>query len=170
MGRTRNAGVTIAVVLSFALACGGGDGPAAPRYALQARVGTYNDGSGRLGLTLLATVRGADGLGPVAPLPVSVRDGDGAVALATEYAASAEGSYLAVWRPDVAPSAGAYEVVATDGADTLAVAPTLALTSKVSYAYDAVRREPEADRRRGRRRAGRWRLDLRRRDSHAVAG
>jgi hypothetical protein len=127
MGRTGDSRVTTAVALTLAVACGGGDA-GAPRYAVQARVGTYNDGSGRLGLTLLATVRDEGGSGPAAALPVSVV-GDAAVALETEYAAAGGGSYLAVWRPDVAPRAGGYEVVVTDGGATLSAAATLALTT-----------------------------------------
>jgi hypothetical protein len=88
-----------------------------PRYTLEARLGVYDDGSGRAGLATLATLRDASGAGPDDTWAVSVRDGSGATVAKLDYAAAGDGSYAATWFPSVAPSTGAYEVVAAGGGD-----------------------------------------------------
>ncbi len=108
--------VVARVALLAAVACGG-ESTSTPRYALEARLGVYDDGSGRAGLSALVTLRDASGAGPEAPWNVTVRDGSGATAAALEYSASGSGSYAASWFPAVAPSAGRYELVATHDSD-----------------------------------------------------
>ncbi len=112
---------TIATALAYlalfaAIGCGGGS-TSSPRYALEVRLGVYDDGSGRAGLSMLATLRDASGAGPEIPWNVAVHDGSGATVATLDYAAAGQGSYTATWFPALAPSAGAYELVAAGGGD-----------------------------------------------------
>lgn len=105
------------LALLTGVGCGGGGSASSPRYALEARLGVYADGSGRAGLSTLATVRDASGAGPDIPWDVAVHDGSGATVATLDYAAAGQGSCAAGWFPAVAPSAGAYELVAMGGGD-----------------------------------------------------
>lgn len=111
--RTRDAVAFLAVVA--ATSCG--RSVSSPPYALEARLGVYDDGSGRAGLSVLATLRDESGGGPDVPWNVAVHDGSGAVLADLEYAAPGRGSYAASWFPAVAPSAETYELVAAGGGD-----------------------------------------------------
>lgn len=100
-----------AVVVAAALAGCSPSRDEAP-YALQARGGTYQDGSGRLGLAVLATMRDAAGEGPGGPWAGTLSDGGGALA-APVYPG---GGYAAWWWPEIAPRDGErYRLSLSDG-------------------------------------------------------
>jgi hypothetical protein len=107
----------LAIALEItALACARGDRSGSAGYALQARGGTYHDGSGRAGLAVVATLRDErTGEGPALPWSATVRDGAGGVASGT-YATAGRGSYAMWWWPEVALRDDAYVVTASDGA------------------------------------------------------
>ncbi|WP_242342080.1 hypothetical protein [Anaeromyxobacter terrae] len=108
-----------------AAACSGGSTsePAVP-YTATAALGTYEDGSGRLGLAALTTVRSDAGAGPDSDWLLGVvRDGASLGPPAT-YASGA-GYAVAYW-PDVAPADGRFEIVASSGGQTLKAVATLA--------------------------------------------
>lgn len=110
---TRTAAVRVAFVsLLAATGCHNGKNPGVQesRYALEGRVGTYDDGSGRAGLAILATLRDASGAGPDVTWRVDARDASGGTIATLEYPVS--GSYTATWFAAVAPSVGDYELVA----------------------------------------------------------
>ena len=96
-------------------ACGGGDRtskPAVPHTA-SAAIGTYEDGSGRLGIAALTTIRSEGGAGPDVDWQLELeRDGAplGAPAI---YAAGA--TYSVTSFPDVAPAAGTTYAVTAAG-------------------------------------------------------
>lgn len=95
-----------------------GSSAKAPPYALQARLGIYDDGSGRLGTALVATLRDASGAGPSSPWTLMFRDPLGGT-VATLPSAGGAGSYVVSWYVDAAPSPGTYDVVATSGQETV---------------------------------------------------
>ena len=101
--------------------CGGGSRPVQPgRYALQARLGVYQDGSGRAGLAVLATLRDDTGAGPSVPWSAAVSDATGTIAVA-EYAGAGAGSYAAWWWPEVAVRDGVrYTLTLSDGETSVA--------------------------------------------------
>lgn len=109
-----------------AAACGGGSTsePAVP-YTGTAAIGTFDDGSGRLGLAALTTIRNDAGAGPESDWLLDVvRDG-ASLGSSAAYASGA-GYAVAHW-PDVAPAGGgAYEIVASSGGQTLTATATLA--------------------------------------------
>lgn len=97
--RARGAAV-VALGLMWA-ACGGApertdDGA----VALQARVGTYSDGSGTEGLALLTTLRDARGAMPEGTWTLTLGDLDGALGLPFELPAGTEGGVATFWWPD----------------------------------------------------------------------
>lgn len=112
----------VALAWGLLLAAAGGCAPSssAPPYALEARLGAYDDGSGRIGLAILATLRDEAGTGPSAEWTLDVRDAAGARVAQFTYDASGPGSYVASWQPAVTPSSGGYSVTASssDGAVT----------------------------------------------------
>lgn len=116
---------TRVTVAWMALVAACGEDPAGPAFELRARVGTYDDGSGRIGLAMLATLRDASGAGPATPWALALRDGAGPVPAAADYDAPGSGSYSTTWWPGVAPSPGRYQVSATRGSE--AVGTTAAL-------------------------------------------
>lgn len=116
MLRTHTMSAFTALAL-FAAACGSSD--PGSRYALQARLGVYDDGSGRLGLAVLATLRDASGTGPDGAWEVTLRGPEGGVSARLGYVAAGQGSYAAAWWPDVSAPSGTYEVVASDGRETV---------------------------------------------------
>ena len=77
------ASVVARVALLAAVGCGGSTNT--EQYALEARLGVYDDGSGRAGLSALVTLRDESGAGPDAPWNVSIRDGSGATLATLEY-------------------------------------------------------------------------------------
>lgn len=109
------ASVVARVALLAAVGCGGSTNT--EQYALEARLGVYDDGSGRAGLSALVTLRDESGAGPDAPWNVSVRDGSGATLATLEYTAAGAGSYFATWLTAVSPNAGSYDVIAARGGD-----------------------------------------------------
>jgi hypothetical protein len=111
VGVRESAAVLACAALVLATGCGAA-AESSPPYALEARLGVYTDGSGRAGLSALATLRDPSGAGPDIPCNVAVHDASGATVATLDYAASGNGSYAATWLPGVAPSAGTYELVA----------------------------------------------------------
>lgn len=100
------------LTLGFAAACGSsGDGSP---YTLEARVGVYDDGSGRLGTALVATLRDAAGAGPTSAWTITLRDANGGT-VAAASAPTGPGSYVVSWNAGAAPTPGTYEAVADDG-------------------------------------------------------
>src|SRR5512133_1708009 len=85
--------------------CGGGSsGSSSPPFVpfvLQATGGTYTDGSGRVGLAVLATLRDAGGAGPQVAWSGTLSDGTGELATIL-YDASGSSSWSALTWPDVA--------------------------------------------------------------------
>jgi hypothetical protein len=121
--RTRSRGaVQASFTLLFLAACG--SSADAPRYTLQTRLGVYDDGSGRLGTALLATLRDGSGAGPSEPWTITLRDGDGTTVAALQ-SQGGPGAYVASWYASAAPSPGTYEVVAQSGLDSLRVKVSL---------------------------------------------
>lgn len=112
---------SILVVSLLASGCGGEgreQAPVAQAHTLRATVGTYDDGAGRIGIAALTTIRSDLGQGPETGWTVTVARSGAPVAQAASYAANA--SYSVSSWIDVAPVAGStYDVVATDGAETL---------------------------------------------------
>jgi hypothetical protein len=108
-----------------AAACGGGSKskPAIP-YTATAALGTYEDGSGRLGLAALATIRSDAGAGPDSDWLLDVvRDG-ASLGSPAVYASGA--SYAVAHWPDVVPvGPGKFELVASSGGQTLTTVATL---------------------------------------------
>ncbi|WP_242393563.1 hypothetical protein [Anaeromyxobacter oryzisoli] len=112
--RTRSSHAARAA-LGLLLLAGCGSSASGPSpYALQARLGTYDDGSGRLGTALVATLRDANGAGPSAPWDLTLRNPQGTT-VATLQSTAGTGAYLASWYVDEAPSPGEYELVAASG-------------------------------------------------------
>ncbi len=109
--------VVAAALAAALLACRGGQ--LGPGVALQATLGTYQDGSGRIGIAALATVRDPNGIGPATPWAATLSDPGGALAT-DSYDAPGTGSH-AVWVwPEAALRPGvAYDLALTDGRDTL---------------------------------------------------
>ncbi len=107
----RGAHVTSMVVGSaFAVlgltTCGRSD----PTYSMQARGGTYVDGTGRLGLAVLATIRDEDGVGPSDGWTGSLTGPAGPVGGSITYSASGAGSWFATWWPEEPPFEGGYRL------------------------------------------------------------
>lgn len=100
------------VVYSALLACGGGGDNRSQPFALQATGGIYDDGSGRTGVAVLATLRDANGSGPRGEWTGTLSDGSGPRA-SFAYGDSSVGSVVARWWPDVGFA---------DGDDRLALA------------------------------------------------
>lgn len=96
-----------------AIACGG-KSSSAP-WTLEASGGTYNDGSGRLGVAVLATLRDSDGAGPQSPWTGALSDASGLLT-ALRYDAPGVGSYSVLWWPAVAPAQASFALsLAPDG-------------------------------------------------------
>ncbi len=111
----------LACTALLAGACGKSSGPP-PGYALQARLGVYQDGSGRQGLAVLATLRDAGGAGPPAPWSAAVSDAGSTLAVG-EYASGGAGSYATWWWPEVALRDGVrYTLTLSGGAEPLSAA------------------------------------------------
>ncbi len=113
--------VLLAVAALAAMACGNSSSPpnVGYGYALYAVGGVYDDGSGRLGLAVLSTLRSGSGAGPDASWTATL-SGPGSLASDFSYpAGESAGSYAAWWWPDVAPAAGSYRVTLGDGGRSL---------------------------------------------------
>ncbi|HET9551844.1 MAG TPA: hypothetical protein VFP50_02660 [Anaeromyxobacteraceae bacterium] len=102
------------MALASLAGCGSGASPSSTPYALQARLGTYDDGSGRVGLAALATLRDGAGAGPATPWSAWLTDPAGTLASA-EYAGSGPGSYASWWWPGIAVQDGAAYALHVDG-------------------------------------------------------
>lgn len=114
--------MSLSLLAGLLAACGGGS--SASPVALQASLGTYDDGSGRLGLAVIATLRDASGAGPDVPWTITVRDPQGGL-VETVAAAAGPGAYQLGWRADLPPSPGSYAIVASSAAAEVRVAATL---------------------------------------------
>lgn len=75
-----------------------------PALTVHATAGLYSDGSGRLGLALLATARGPQGAGPDTPLEGTLRSGGEVLPTTFDYPAAAGAA--AWWFPGVAAAPG----------------------------------------------------------------
>jgi hypothetical protein len=117
----RSSAITMAIGIAFCAAPLAACDRAVPGYALQARGGTYVDGTGRLGLTLLATLRDGDGVGPSGNWTGTLVGPAGSVGGALTYGAA--GSWTAAWWPDEPGYAGSYALaLAPEGGDALEAA------------------------------------------------
>ena len=112
--RLRSSGFGILGALAVA-ACGGAAKEVAdPPWSLRASLGAYDDGSGRLGIAFLQTLRNREGLGAGGPWNVTLRHESG-LTLDYVYDASGPGSYEATWSLETAPLAGRWEIDAVSG-------------------------------------------------------
>jgi hypothetical protein len=123
-------GYLVLLVGIVAAACGDGSTSEPPHpytasAALSAALGTYEDGSGRLGLAALTTIRSDTGAGPESAWLLDVvRDG---ASLSGPAAYAADAGYAVSHWLDVAPVGGAtFEIVASSGGQTLTTVATLA--------------------------------------------
>ncbi|WP_242337469.1 MULTISPECIES: hypothetical protein [Anaeromyxobacter] len=108
-----------------AAACSGGSTRESVPYTATAALGAYEDGSGRLGLAVLTTIRSDTGAGPESDWLLELGRDGAALGRPAAYAAGA-GYAVSLW-PDVAPVEGAaFQIVASSGGQTLATAATLA--------------------------------------------
>lgn len=92
----------------FALGCGEPPGIAGPTdtsadlgLKLQVRGGTYSDGSGRLGLAVLSTLRDEAGEGPGTPWSGTLLDGQGNRLSGFSYDSPVPGALALWWFPEV---------------------------------------------------------------------
>jgi hypothetical protein len=105
------------ILFAAVASAGCGRSASAPVYSLQASGGTYDDGSGRFGLAVLATARDARGAGP-SGWDAVLLDGGVAVARAS-YDSAAVGSYAALVFPGFLPGPDRYALELHDGGVTL---------------------------------------------------
>lgn len=96
------------------------------RHALGATGGTYVDGSGRLGLAVLATLRDADGHGPDTPWTGALSGPEGTIPLAVQYPAGGNGSFAVAWWADEPPFAGTYALTLSGAGAELGSSFTIA--------------------------------------------
>lgn len=106
--RVRVAGILIAAAFTASFAAGCGGDPSAERFTLQARGGTYVDGTGRLGLAVLVTLRDGKGFGPSTEWKGALSGPAGRVADVVTYSAPREGSWIDAWWPEEIGYAGTY--------------------------------------------------------------
>ncbi len=91
-----------------------------PLRALQASAGVYDDGSGRLGLALLATLRDGRGAGPDGAWTLALAGPGGSLVAQEAYPGGATpGSSASWWWPDEAPVAGPYDLTASGEGSSL---------------------------------------------------
>lgn len=102
-------GAALALALALAAGCAGSDSEG-DGYTLQARGGAYVDGSGRLGVALLTTLRDSDGTGPSAEWAGTLSGPFGSVGGVLSYASPGAGSWSAAWWPEEPNYAGPYTV------------------------------------------------------------
>lgn len=100
MRRARSWYAIIPFALAALAACSGESRRESPPYRLAVRGGTYQDGSGRIGLAVLATLRDRSGAGPATSWAATVSDGTGPLA-ETVYAGVGPGSFAAWWWPEI---------------------------------------------------------------------
>lgn len=116
----RSAATPAVLCAALAAALASGCEPEDPGYALQARGGTYVDGTGRLGLALLATLRDGDGAGPDSSWSGTLSGPAGTVGGAVTYGGSAPEPWAAAWWPDEPGYEGTYALsLAPEGGDAL---------------------------------------------------
>lgn len=97
----------VALIAALLAGCGGSHSPVGDaRFVFRAKAGTYSDGAGSLGLTVVATLRDAAGNGPDVPWTLTASDLAGPVDVQASYAVSGPGSYVVWVFPGVAVSAG----------------------------------------------------------------
>lgn len=95
-----------AVVLVAVSACGGHSPSSGGGFVLSARAGTYSDGTGVLGLSIVATLRDAAGNGPDAPWTLALSDASGPLEVQASYGVSGPRSYVVWTFPDVLTGTG----------------------------------------------------------------
>lgn len=110
MGGTRVRGSVGSFAFAAMLAASCGSGSSDEGFALQARGGTYVDGSGRLGLAVLTTIRNADGGGPALEWSGSLTGPVGLVGGTVVYSHPGAGSWFAAWWPEEPGYAGSYSL------------------------------------------------------------
>src|SRR5919106_3541460 len=118
-------GAHAAIGFIILVGCNGGGAADDARYALAARAGIYEDGSGRSGIALVATLRDRSGSGPDAPWTLTLRGAGGSSLGSATYHAAGPGSYAVFWWPDVAPHPDLYELNATSGDETVRTAVSI---------------------------------------------
>jgi hypothetical protein len=98
--------ICVAVAAGFIAGCS--DSPSG--FTLKARGGTYVDGTGRLGLAVLTTLRDGGGAGPDSEWTGALVGPMGAAGGPVGYAVPGAGSWAAAWWPEEVPYAGAYSL------------------------------------------------------------
>jgi hypothetical protein len=93
-------------VVAFA-ACGPDNPSRGYGYTLSASLGTYSDGTDRLGLSILATLRDPQGNGPDEPWNAELWEGDSVISDALLYEAPGAGSAVVWWLPGAVARPGA---------------------------------------------------------------
>ncbi|WP_242395826.1 hypothetical protein [Anaeromyxobacter oryzisoli] len=128
-GRARRARAVAGVAALLVVACGGGGGPV---YTASGVIGSYTDGSGRVGIAVVATLHDTTGAGPTSPWAVTLSDENGAIATGT-YDVPADASYAAWWWPEAALRSGArYALAFSDGDRTVRAPLELATLSPLA--------------------------------------
>lgn len=104
--------VSAALLAVTVLGCGGDQTPTPGNLgpALQTRGGAYVDGTGRLGLAVLATLRDAEGAGLSEPWTGTLSGPYGAVGGTITYLAPGAGSWAGAWWPEEVGYAGDYSL------------------------------------------------------------
>lgn len=110
-------GVALASLLS-ALAVAGCGRSSSAAWNLSTTLGAYDDGSGRLGIAILQTLRANTSQGAGGPWTVTLRHESG-VTVSYAYDAPGSSSYEATWRLDSAPLAGHWEIEAVSGGEVV---------------------------------------------------
>jgi hypothetical protein len=106
----RARGSVIVVASALAALSAAGCGTSDESFALQARGGTYVDGTGRLGLAVLTTLRNKGGAGPSAEWSGSLSGPVGPVGGTVTYSGAGPGSWSASWWPEEPSYGGTYSL------------------------------------------------------------
>lgn len=96
-------------------------------YILRGTLGTYSDGSGRLGLALLASLRDPESAGPATPWQGELWSGEELLASGFSYDVSGSNSAAAFWFPSVPAQLGNHYRLQLRRDDAAALSITLSL-------------------------------------------
>src|SRR5574337_353665 len=134
-----------AVVAVLLTACGGGGGGnsgvvfplvgpsnVGGGFTLNVTGGTFNDGSAKSGLVILATLRDNNGNGPATPWTLSITGPGFGAPLVVSYDDGSQSSYMTWWWSGVSPQTGTYTATAVHGSTVLVYQFSLKASSTIS--------------------------------------